>query len=285
MIAAHLTKQFGAHIVVNDVSFTLEPHTATALIGPNGAGKTTILSMLAGLLKPTAGTITTHDSQIGFLPQYPQFYPWMTAFEFTEMGARLSGLSKKEAHSRAREALSFVGLEEALSKKTAALSGGMKQRLGIAQAIVHRPAILLLDEPVSALDPFGRRDMMKLLKKLQHTTTILYSTHILNDAEEMTDQILFLKDGTLIEQGTLPSIRARYGDPRFAVTFREQTEAQAFSTQHQVELLEKTVFIPMTSYSTMQQLLSFLSTTSATIDKIEQHASSLEDIFVKVMSL
>lgn len=285
MIAAHLTKQFGAHIVVDDVSFTLEPYTATALIGPNGAGKTTILSMLAGLLKPTAGTITNHDGQIGFLPQYPQFYPWMTAFEFTEMAARLSGLSKKEAHSRAREALSFVGLEEALSKKTATLSGGMKQRLGIAQAIVHRPAILLLDEPVSALDPFGRRDMMKLLKKLQQTTTILYSTHILNDAEEMTDQILFLKDGTLIEQGTLPSIRARYGDPRFAVTFREQAEAQAFSTQHQVELLEKTVFIPMTSYSTMQQLLSFLSTTSATIDKIEQHASSLEDIFVKVMSL
>lgn len=285
MIAAHLTKQFGAHIVVNDVSFTLEPHTATALIGPNGAGKTTILSMLAGLLKPTAGTITNNDVQIGFLPQYPQFYPWMTVLEFTEMAARLSGLSTKEARSRAHETLSFVGLEEVLTKKTAALSGGMKQRLGIAQAIVHRPAILLLDEPVSALDPFGRRDMMSLLKKLQQTTTILYSTHILNDAEEMTDQILFLKDGALIEQGTLPSIRARYMDPRFAVTFCEQADAQAFSTQHQVELIEKTVFVPMTSYPTMQHLLSFLSTTYAPIVKIEQHTSSLEEIFMKVMSL
>ena len=285
MIATNLTKQFGTHTAVNDVSFTLQPHTATALIGPNGAGKTTILSMLAGLLKPTTGAITKNTGQIGFLPQYPQFYPWMTVLEFTEMAARLSGLSKKEARSRAREVLTFVGLDEALSKKTAALSGGMKQRLGIAQAIVHRPTILLLDEPVSALDPFGRRDMMNLLKKLQQTTTILYSTHILNDAEEMTDQILFLKDGTLIEQGTIEDIRERYLDHRFAVTFRHKEDAQAFSTQHQFDYQQKTVLIPMTRYPTMQHLLTFLSQTTAPIDKIEQHTSSLEDVFVKVMSL
>ncbi len=285
MIATNLTKKFGTHTAVNDVSFTLQPHTATALIGPNGAGKTTILSMLAGLLKPTTGAITKNTGQIGFLPQYPQFYPWMTALEFTEMAARLSGLSKKEARSRAREVLTFVGLDEALSKKTAALSGGMKQRLGIAQAIVHRPTILLLDEPVSALDPFGRRDMMNLLKKLQQTTTILYSTHILNDAEEMTNQILFLKDGALIEQGTIEDIREHYLDHRFAVTFRHEKDAQAFSTQHQFDYQQKTVLIPMTRYQTMQQLLTFLSQTTAPIDKIEQHTSSLEDVFVKVMSL
>lgn len=285
MIATNLTKQFGTHTAVNDVSFTLQPHTATALIGPNGAGKTTILSMLAGLLKPTTGAITKNTGQIGFLPQYPQFYPWMTVLEFTEMAARLSGLSKKEARNRAREVLTFVGLDEALSKKTAALSGGMKQRLGIAQAIVHRPTVLLLDEPVSALDPFGRRDMMNLLKKLQQTTTILYSTHILNDAEEMTDQILFLKDGTLIEQGTIEDIRERYLDHRFAVTFRHEKDAQAFSTQHQFDYQQKTVLVPMTRYQTMQHLLTFLSQTTAPIDKIEQHTSSLEDVFVKVMSL
>ena len=285
MIATNLTKKFGTHTAVNDVSFTLQPHTATALIGPNGAGKTTILSMLAGLLKPTTGAITKDAGQIGFLPQYPQFYPWMTALEFTEMAARLSGLSKKEARSRAREVLTFVGLDEALSKKTAALSGGMKQRLGIAQAIVHRPTILLLDEPVSALDPFGRRDMMNLLKKLQQTTTILYSTHILNDAEEMTNQILFLKDGALIEQGTIEDIREHYLDHRFAVTFRHEKDAQAFSTQHQFDYQQKNVLIPMTRYQTMQQLLTFLSQTTAPIDKIEQHTSSLEDVFVKVMSL
>lgn len=285
MIATNLTKQFGTHAAINDVSFTLQPHTATALIGPNGAGKTTILSMLAGLLKPTTGAITKNTGQIGFLPQYPQFYPWMTVLEFTEMAARLSGLSKKEARSRAREVLTFVGLDAALSKKTVALSGGMKQRLGIAQAIVHHPTILLLDEPVSALDPFGRRDMMNLLKKLQQTTTILYSTHILNDAEEMTDQILFLKDGALIEQGTIKDIRERYLDHRFAVTFRLEEDAQAFSTQHQFDYQQKTVLIPMTRYQTMQHLLTFLSQTTAPIDKIEQHTSSLEDVFVKVMSL
>lgn len=285
MIATNLTKQFGAHTAVNDVSFTLPPNTATALIGPNGAGKTTILSMLAGLLTPSTGSFTKDAGQIGFLPQYPQFYPWMTVLEFTEMAARLSGLSKKEARSRAHEVLTFVGLEEALSKKTAALSGGMKQRLGIAQAIVHRPTILLLDEPVSALDPFGRRDMMNLLKKLQQTTTILYSTHILNDAEEMTDQILFLKDGALIEQGTIEDIRERYLDHRFAITFQHEADAKAFSTQQHFDYQQKTVLIPMAAYPTMQELLVFLSTTTLPIDKIEQHTSSLEDIFVKVMSL
>ena len=131
----------------------------------------------------------------------------MTALEFTEMAARLSGVESKKATKEAKKTLEFVGLGDALKKKTSTFFGGMKQRLGLAQAIVHKPQLLLLDEPVSALDPVGRRQVMNLLKELQQETTILYSTHILNDAEEMTDQLLFLRKGELVEQGSLEDVR------------------------------------------------------------------------------
>lgn len=129
-------------------------------------------------------------ANIGFLPQYPQFHPWLSALEFTEMAAKLNGVPAKST-SRSPKTLEFVGLGNDLNKKISTFSGGMKQRLGISQAIVHKPKLLLLDEPVSALDPVGRREVLDLLKGLQQETTILYSTHILNDAEEMTDQLLF----------------------------------------------------------------------------------------------
>ena len=165
---------------------------------------------------------------IGFLPQYPKFFPWLSALEFTEMAARLSGVETKKATLEARKTLEFVGLGDEMKKKTSAFSGGMKQRLGLAQAIVHKPKLLLLDEPVSALDPVGRRQVMNLLKELQAETTILYSTHILNDAEEMTDQLLFLRQGTLVEQGSLEDVRTRYAKPRILIEFEEPEDINRF---------------------------------------------------------
>ena len=149
------------------------------------------------------------------MPQYPQFYSWLTALEFTEMVAKLSGIEGKMVKSQAERTLDFVGLGDAKNKKTGTFSGGMKQRLGLAQAIVHKPGLLLLDEPVSALDPVGRREILNLLKELQEHTTILYSTHILNDAEEMTDQLLFLRKGQLVEQGSLKEVRDKYANPLY----------------------------------------------------------------------
>ncbi len=285
-----LTKTFGAQTVVNDVNFTLEPHTATALIGPNGAGKTTTLSMLTGLLSPTSGKIimpgvTDIRKEIGFLPQYPQFYPWLTALEFTEMAAVLSGLPKKQAKKEAQRVLEFVGLAEAMHKKTATFSGGMKQRLGMAQAIVHKPKLLLLDEPVSALDPVGRREIMELLKQLQEQTTILYSTHILNDAEEMTDQVLFLRGGQLVEQGNLREVHAKYAEPRYLIEFVEQAHAQKFaSAWPTAEWKNHIVRLPITEgQPTMTQLLRTLANSPYTVVKVEQEAASLEEIFMKVV--
>lgn len=287
----HLTKIFGVKKAVSDLSFTLEEGTSTALIGPNGAGKTTTLSMLTGLLKPTNGSVRMQNEQdirkeIGFLPQFPKFYPWLTALEFTEMTAKLNGVSSRDAKKHSERVLDFVGLKNDMLKKTATFSGGMKQRLGIAQAIVHKPRLLLLDEPVSALDPVGRREMMNLLKQIQQQSTILYSTHILNDAEEMTDQLLFLQNGRLVEQGSLMDVCAKFDSYRYRIKFSSKDEALHFAKQTQLPttMEESYVFIEIKdNFPTMQQLMSQLVVLPYSILKVERVTMTLEEIFMKVV--
>ncbi|MFJ7934047.1 ATP-binding cassette domain-containing protein [Sporosarcina sp. NPDC096371] len=288
----HLMKKYGDDKAVDTVSFEIAEHTSTALIGPNGAGKTTTLSMLAGLVSPTDGKIQFQGnagqdirSIIGFLPQYPKFFPWLSALEFTEMAARLSGVATRQATVEAKKTLEFVGLGEAMTKKTGTFSGGMKQRLGLAQAIVHQPKLLLLDEPVSALDPVGRRQVMNLLKELQQKTTILYSTHILNDAEEMTDQLLFLRLGKLVEHGSLDEVRSRYAEPRIVIEFERLEELQRFMSIASWQVIVKGVTVSIdvrTEGATMTEVLSLVSSGTFQVRKVEQQTASLEDIFMKV---
>lgn len=281
-----LTKRYGNELAVDHASFELEEGTATALIGPNGAGKTTTLSMLAGLLKQTEGTIEWNDhSGIGFLPQHPQFFPWLTAIEFTEMAAKLSGVDARQAKKQSERTLEFVGLGSALKKKTGTFSGGMKQRLGLAQAIVHQPKLLLLDEPVSALDPTGRREVMDLLKSLQGQTTILYSTHILNDAEEMTDQVLFMQSGKLVEQGSLAEVKKRHANPRIRIRFDDSEQAARF-VQHslwQAEAKGASVFLAASGGPAMEEVLSVLAASPAGVAAVERQSATLEEIFLKVV--
>ena len=287
-----LTKTYGQETATDTISFALEEHTSTALIGPNGAGKTTTLSMLAGLVSPTSGAITFSNNKtadireiIGFLPQYPKFFPWLSALEFTEMAARLSGVEAKKATQEARKTLEFVGLGDAMKKKTSAFSGGMKQRLGLAQAIVHKPKLLLLDEPVSALDPVGRRQVMNLLKELQAETTILYSTHILNDAEEMTDQLLFLRQGALVEQGSLEDVRTRYAKPRILIEFERQEDINRFKTltPWKLTVTDRTIAIDIVSEKIeMPAVLALLHKEGFSIRKVERQTASLEEIFMEV---
>jgi len=290
--ATQLTKIYGTERAVDQLDFVLEAGTSTALIGPNGAGKTTTLSMLAGLLNPTEGSISLNGKPradvreyIGFLPQYPQFFSWLTALEFTELAAKLSGMDARSAKLEAQKTLEFVGLGEALKKKTGTFSGGMKQRLGLAQAIVHKPKLLLLDEPVSALDPVGRREIMNLLKSLQQNMTILYSTHILNDAEEMTDQLLFLRRGQLVEQGSIGDVRAKYDQPRYRVEFGRAEDAHKFAHQAPwaVQIEGTSGIIDMTNgLPSMIEVLKSLAESGLDVRKAERQTASLEEIFMKV---
>lgn len=291
----NLTKKFGKETAVQDVSFTLQPHTATALIGPNGSGKTTTLSMLTGLLHPTNGTIVVdgktgedYRHKMGFLSQYPQFYGWLSSREYMEMAAKLSGVAAKDARLESEKALDFVGLGDAKGKKISSFSGGMRQRLGLAQAIVHKPAFLFLDEPVSALDPIGRREILNLVKELQQTTTILYSTHILNDAQEMTDQLLFMRKGSLIEQGSLPDIQRKYEDAHYQIHFATIEQAALFldGSTYAAHQEHHKVFIPIhEGQPAMQEVLhSLVAKPDLQITKVERSTASLEEIFLKVVN-
>lgn len=211
-------KQYKDKTAVDHVSFQLQKNTCVALLGPNGAGKTTILRCLAQLLHPTSGSIAYKDGRssddrrqhIGYLPQYPEFYGWMTGYEFLLYSGKLARMDKKAVADRAKELMELVGLSEAKNKKIQTYSGGMKQRLGIAQAIIHKPSILMLDEPVSSLDPIGRREVLQLMEQLKQDMTILFSTHILSDADEISDELLLLHQGKLIESGNVDALRRKY---------------------------------------------------------------------------
>lgn len=217
-----LTKRFKERTVVKGISFSVAEGSCAALLGPNGAGKTTTISMLAGLLEPTKGSIQLiHDGRavpdrrpyIGYLPQMPVFYPWMSGKEFLSYTGELAGLTGRESALKTGEWLEAVGLGDDGKRKIGGYSGGMKQRLGLAQALIHRPKLLILDEPVSALDPAGRKDVLRLLQRIRRETTVLFSTHVLHDAEEICDEILMMKSGEIALQGSLDSIRREYSEP------------------------------------------------------------------------
>ena len=206
-----------------------------------------------------------------------------------EMVANLSGMNKRSIKHDCQKILEFVGLGGAMKKRVATFSGGMKQRLGIAQALIHQPKLLLLDEPVSALDPVGRREIMNLLKEIQQHTTILYSTHILNDAEEMTDQLLFLRNGQLVEQGSLQEVKAKFEQSRFKVTFSNGDGALQFASQSKfvAKAMGNLVFVEIQADGnpSMQQLLNQLAMGPYDVLKVEREMASLEEIFMKVAGI
>lgn len=238
----NLSKQFGDHYAVRNVNFTLSKNECVALIGPNGSGKTTILRLLIGLVKQTEGTVTFINknmdirSTIGYLPQYPSFYNWMTGKEFLHYCGKLYSLSKEVLIERANHLLSKVNLQDAKNKSIGTYSGGMKQRLGLAQALLHDPKVLLLDEPVSALDPIGRREVLNLMTTLKKEKTILFSTHILNDAEEVSDRFIFLKKGNIVEAGTMDELDEKYTTAKIIIEF-------AIENNHIMDILNALPFV------------------------------------------
>ncbi|WP_077324562.1 ABC transporter ATP-binding protein [Virgibacillus siamensis] len=233
----NLTKRYDDKLAVDHIHFQFDPGKCIALIGPNGAGKTTTLRMLSGLIKPTsgdvsfAGTMQSDDIRkyIGYLPQYPIFHTWMTGKEFLVYVGRLARLSKTDAAERAETLLRQVGLKDAGTRRIGKYSGGMRQRLGIAQAIIHRPKLLMLDEPVSSLDPIGRRDVLTLMETLKQDMTILFSTHILSDADEISDELLLLHSGKIIESGSMNELRQKYQTSEIELEF--QNDASSFQKE------------------------------------------------------
>jgi ABC-2 type transport system ATP-binding protein len=224
-----LRKQYpGGVLALDGLSMVVPAGSVFGLLGPNGAGKTTCLRLLAGLTRPTAGraivngTVVASDALavrrgLGYLEQDPRAYRWMTGREQLAMLGRLHGLNGEVLARAVAEALGRVDLVGAADRRTGTYSGGMRQRLGIAGALVHRPPVIVLDEPVSALDPEGRRDVLELIASLRVETTILFSTHVLADVERICDRVAILDHGRLVVEGSLAELLDRFALPVYRV--------------------------------------------------------------------
>ncbi len=203
-----LTKHYKGVEALTDLTLDVPAGTIFGFLGPNGAGKTTALKVLAGLARATAGSATIngvpvsaageHRRQLGYLAQDPRFYGWMTGRETLRYVARFRGVDA-DREPWIASLLERVGIADAADRRTSTYSGGMRQRLGIAQALVGRPAVILLDEPVSALDPIGRKDVLDLMRELKGETTVFYSTHILDDVQRVSDHVAILDHGRLVK--------------------------------------------------------------------------------------
>lgn len=214
LVIDRLTKQYKNKIAVDRFSMRLTPGVY-GLLGANGAGKTTLMRMLCGILKPTGGTVAfdgmdvsteEYRSILGYLPQDFGYYPNFTGEDFVMYMAILKGLDKKQAKRRSQELLELVGLKEMKKKKIRTYSGGMKQRLGIAQALINRPKLLVLDEPTAGLDPKERVRFRELIAGLGEKNIVILSTHIVSDLEQIADKVLLMKDGQLIYSGSREEI-------------------------------------------------------------------------------
>lgn len=293
----NLRKNFGSFQAVKEISFSIEKGRCVALLGPNGAGKTTTLQMLAGISTPTSGTITLHQANqedrrkyIGFLPQYPNFFDWMTPIELLQFVGQLSGMEKRSLRKKITEMLALVGLEQVEKKRIGGFSGGMKQRLGLAQALLHEPDLLLLDEPVSSLDPVGRREVMNLLHELKKETTIFFSTHVLHDAEEICDDIFIMKNGKIEVSGSLTQLKKNGHAAILKIKTVEPVQEWLPSFEEVNDIFQETPFIAHLTidFDYLEQvkrlLLEHILTNYITLERMEVAESSLEDLFLKVVS-
>ena len=274
-----IKKEYGDKLVLDCISFSLEPGLY-GILGSNGSGKTTLFRIVCGLMKPTQGAVFFNGKNIvdqaenfrdilGFLPQDFRYYPDFTARNFLLYIASLKGLSRKNASTTSDELLDLVGLSAIKNKKIRKLSGGMKQRLGIAQALLNDPQVLVLDEPTVGLDPKERVKFRKLLSSLSNEKIILLSTHIVSDIESIADEILILKNGRLRDRGTVNQLVSEISDKVW----------ECEVTEYEADKLEET-FLVSNRRQDGQHIVMRIVSEQAPISKASLVSPTLEDLYL-----
>jgi ABC-2 type transport system ATP-binding protein len=268
-------------------------------LGPNGAGKTTTLRILAGLARPTAGSarILGHDvvregdavhTVTGYLPDVPGFYKWMTAEEFLRLSGRLFGISGDVLRAREDALLELAGLA-GVTTRIGGYSRGMKQRLGVAQALINAPRVLLLDEPTSALDPIGRREVLEMIGTLAGRTTVFFSTHILADVERVCDTVAVLAKGRVVEQAGIEDLKARHGGAQRVIVevddpARLAAAVSAASWSTAVSRDGEDLVVEVTDLDTaFREIPALVAGLGLRLRRFEAAEASLEDVFVDLV--
>lgn len=291
---SHVSKSFGSRSVLKDLSFSVPAHSVFGFIGENGAGKTTTMKLILGLLKMDRGEIFVNGEKvvygenrtnryIGYLPDVPEFYGFMTPLEYLMLCGGVSGMDRMQARTEAIRLLALVGLEKE-RRRIHGFSRGMKQRLGIAQALMNRPQLLICDEPTSAFDPSGRKEILDLLSSVRNDTTVLFSTHILSDVERICDEVALLHRGRIVFGGSLEEWKAEDRASGFVIEFVRAQDVQPFGqiVPGGRRTDATTLLYEGRSRRDMQKAMQLFVQQGIPVRKIEMLEPSLETLFMEM---
>ncbi len=291
---SHLRKEFGAKVAVEDLSLTVEQGEVFGFLGPNGAGKTTSVKMLLSLVKPSGGKGTmlgeplgsvSARARVGFLPEHFRFHDWLTASEFLTLHADLYHLPRSRAKARIADLLDLVGLTPHAGKKLSAYSKGMLQRIGLAQALLNNPALVILDEPTSGLDPVGRRLVRDIIRDLRNQgTTVFLNSHLLSEVEVTCDRVAFIKHGRVIRTSPLQELME--GELSVEIRVRNlQAEAVEGLCRwaHNIRLDGEHLSLTLDGEGDLPAVNRYLVEQGADVYALRPQHVSLEDLFIQIV--
>ena len=288
-----LHKSFGSKTVLDGLTFSVSEGSVFGFIGRNGAGKTTTMKIILGLLQADSGEITIcgervrygntpTNKYVGCLPDVPEFYSYMTAREYLRLCGRVTGMKQSEIRSRTNELLELVGLAGE-KHRIKGYSRGMKQRLGIAQALINRPKLLICDEPTSALDPLGRKEILEIISSARGETSVIFSTHILSDVEKICDDTAILEKGRIALCGTVSELKAKRSGSDVQIVPASAGDAEKTAQLLGGEVHSGTVIVKNASQDKMLSILKTISENRIPILKIEHTEPDLEQLFMEVI--
>jgi ABC-2 type transport system ATP-binding protein len=303
-----LRKQYGALVAVNDLDLAVREGEVFGFLGPNGAGKTTTVKMLLGLVRPTSGAARVLDNapgqpeamrRIGFLPEHFRFPPWLTAYNFLDMHGQLYGLSAAERRARIPPLLDRVGLGGRGRSKLGEYSKGMQQRVGLAQALLNRPALVFLDEPTSGLDPVGRYEVREIIRELRDQgVTVFLNSHYLSEVEVTCDRVGIVKGGRLVRVGELDELTGSSSEVEIRATGLSEALIAGLARWGQVSMpdrgtdggrsrtdgMPQRILLSVEHEDVLPQVTEFLVAGGAQMYALAPQKPSLEELFMRVMS-